>query len=333
MRRLLAGILARVSAVLPVLMPFARVPAWPLRRSPTRWLRAAAARALRDARTRPERRDWAALSARLWPILASAPFTVVVVAGTLVLAALAATLLSLRASPSDMATSALWAVQGAVIAFSLSLTLFAYQILPTEWAARHDLSLVAAFPAALRLGFAVLAITGVGVVFAPGDFSSWMRWAAFISSGLWGILLLFTFTQVAKIRNAEHRLAVRRADLRRTTLRTLRGQLLDRAGLTILRQRLEASHGRFAAWITPQTADDEAQFHRAAFSGTILDVDMLELGLACMATQEAGGVLEVAVRLGQAVNEDTLLARGSITLPDTARTHLRRAFVIAPSAV
>lgn len=332
MRGLLARLLARVSASLPMLMPFARWPAWPLRRSSTRWLRAAAARALRDARTRPERRDWAALSGRLWPILASAPFAVAVLAGAVSFAALAGTLLSVEVGPSDLATSTLWAVQGAVIAFSLSLTLFAYQILPSEWAARHDLSLVAAFPAALRLGFAVLAITGVGLVFAPGDFSDLMRWTAFISSAVWGILLLFTFTQVAKIRNADHRLALRRADLRRTTLLTLQAQLLDRAGVNILRGRLDRSHCTFSPWISPHATDAEAQLYRAGLTGTVVDVDMLALDQACLATRDAGAVLEVAVRLGQAVSGETLLARAGAAFPARARAHLRRVFVIAASA-
>lgn len=328
----LAGLAAHISSSLPMLMPFARWPAWPLRRSSSRWLRAAAARALRDARTRPDRRDWDELSSHLWPVLASAPFTVGIVAGVIAFAALAATTLSIESGPSDLATSTLWGVQGAVIAFSLSLTLFAYQILPTEWAARHDLSLVAAFPAALRLGFAVLGITGMAVVFAPGEFSDWMRWAAFVTSALWGILLLFTFTQVAKIRNADHRLAVRRADLRRTTLRTLQQQLLDRAGGNILRERLDRSQGRVDAWISPQATDDEAQLYRSGTSGTVVDIDMLALDIACRSTHEAGGVLEVAARLGQVVSEETLLARAGIPLPVRARTHLGRAFVIGASA-
>lgn len=275
MRLFLARLRALLSASIPILMPFARWPAWPFRRSSTRWLRAAAARALRETRSQPDRRDWSAIPRRAWPVLASLPFTVAVVVAAVGLAALAATLCPIDAEPSDLATSALWSVQGAVVAISLSLTLFAYEILPSEWAARRDLALVAAFPSALRLGFALLAITGIALVFAPGDFSGWMRWLSFIGSGLWGLLLLSTFTQIANIRNSDHRLALRRADLRRTTLDTLRVQLLDRAGVHILRERLGLSGGSLAAWISGQSGDSEAQFYRATNCGTVVDVDMV----------------------------------------------------------
>jgi hypothetical protein len=234
----------------------------------------------------------------------------------------------MKAAPSDLATSALWSVQGAVVAFSLSLTLFAYEILPSEWAARRDLALVAAFPSALRLGFALLAITGIALVFAPGDFSDWMRWFAFIGSALWGLLLLSTFTQIANIRNSDHRLALRRADLRRTTLDALRVQLLDRAGVHILRERLALSAGHFAAWISGESGDSEAQFYRAARGGIVVDVDMVAVDQACLVTRNAGAVLEVAVRLGQTMSEEAILARANAPLDETARAHLRRAFVI-----
>lgn len=214
------------------------------------------------------------------------------------------------------------------MAFSLSLTLFAYEILPSEWAARRDLALVAAFPSALRLGFALLAITGIALVFAPGDFSGWMRWLAFVGSALWGLLLLSTFTQIANIRNSDHRLALRRADLRRTTLDTLGVQLLDRAGVHILRERLGLSGGRLAAWISGESGDSEAQFYRAPNGGTVVDVDMVALDQACLVTTNTGAVLEVAVRLGQSIPEEAILARASAPLVETARAHLRRAFVI-----
>jgi len=327
----LARLAARVASSLPILMPFQRWPAWPLRRSSTRWLYAAAANALRQTRAQPDRRDWSAVPRRAWPMLASAPFTLAVIVAAVTLAALAAALKPLDAEPSDLATSALWAVQGAIVAFSLSLTLFAYEILPSEWAARRDLALVAAFPSALRLGFALLAITGIALVFAPGDFADWMRWIAFVMSALWGLLLLFTFTQIANIRNPDHRLYLRRADLRRTTLDTLRAQLLDRAGIHILRERIGASQGSFSAWISPHAGDAETQFHRAARYGVVVDVDLVALDQGCLATFRAGAALEVSARLGQSVSDETILARASAALLEDVRAHLRRAFIVESS--
>ena len=269
-----------------------------------------------------------AIPRRAWPILASAPFTVAVIAIAILLAGVASSIYPLEVGPSDDATSALWAVQGAVVAFSLSLTLFAYEILPSEWAARRDLALVAAFPSALRLGFALLAVTGIALVFAPGDFAGWMRWIAFVLSATWGLILLFAFTQIANIRNQEHRLALRRADLRRTTSKTLRIQLVDRAAMHILGRRLEDNHARFSAWISTHAGDTDEQLFRSGRDGIVVDVDMSSLDRACAVAHDPGSSLEISVRLGQRVSQDSLLARSDRDLTVAARTHLSRAFVV-----
>jgi hypothetical protein len=220
---------------------------------------------------------------------------------------------------------ALWQVEAAVVGFSLAVAIYAYEMLGRRAGIAKDLALAASFPAAVNLGLAMLALTGVTVL-RPLDPSHhrWLDGTVLVLALGWLGALVVATREAIELNDPRYRVRMRQRVLLPLVEEGRRARHAAVGSMQVLEDAVARAGGTYETLGVRVSGLEESAIVRSGKRGVLADINWGRLGWAISEAARRGAGPTVGLRIEQRLNSDTPIAFVSGSVPPSMTMTIRR---------